>query len=270
MAAQEPTLLIGYDVECDSDPAVVSSFLERAEEVHTDLEAPCTFFIVGKVVENNADELASLGERCDLFDYQQHTYSHVLLKTVHMDDGNGLTLVRGGSLEQIEEEVSKTNRLLKERLGVDCIGLTGPWAYYRGLCDRPDILDILAKHGIKFTRTWGRNEKDFQPVPFEIRPFRYEIQGHPEMMEFPLHGWQDVHWKMAFGWEKTREYLDFLKETVDVVAEEGLLWSYGSHDWSSIREDPGMTTIRGFIQYAKEMGLKIVDYRSYYDMHVDD
>jgi peptidoglycan/xylan/chitin deacetylase (PgdA/CDA1 family) len=270
MSNQEPTLLIGYDVERDTEPAVVSNFLERAEEVHSDLDAPCTFFILGRVIENNGDELAALGDRCDLIDYQQHTYSHVLLKTVYMDDGNEITLVRGGTLEQIEEEVSRTNVLLKERLGVDCMGLTGPWAYYRGLCDRPDILDVLARQGIRFTRTWGRNEKDFQPVPFHIRPFRYEIQGHPEMMEFPLHGWQDVHWKMAYGWEKTGEYLDFLKETVDVVAEKGLLWSYGSHDWSSIREDPQMSTIRGFIEYAKDSGLDIVDYSTYYKSHPRD
>lgn len=265
MASGDPILLIGYDVECDKDPSIVSSFLERVEEVHSQLEAPCTFFTLGRVIEANGDELSSLRERCDLIDFQQHTYSHVLLKTVHMDDGNEVKLVRGGTLEQIDQEVGKTNRLLKERLGVDCIGITGPWAYYRGLCDRPDILDVLALHGIKFTRTWGRNEKDYQPVPFEITPFRYEIQGHPEIVEFPIHGWQDVHWKMVNGWERTGEYLDFLKRTVDMVADEGLLWSYGTHDWSSIREDPEMKTIRGFIEYALERGLKIVDYRTYYE-----
>ena len=31
-----------------------------------------------------------------------------------------------------------------------------------------------------------------------------------------------------------------------------------------------MSTIRGFIEYARERGLKIVDYRSYYEMHIGD
>jgi len=88
MASGDPILLIGYDVECDKDPSIVSSFLERVEEVHSQLEAPCTFFTLGRVIEANGDELSSLRERCDLIDFQQHTYSHVLLKTVHMDDGN--------------------------------------------------------------------------------------------------------------------------------------------------------------------------------------
>ena len=267
MSPGKPTLLIGYDVECDQDPSVVSRFLERAEEVHSDLGVPCTFFLMGKVIENNLDDLVELRDRCDLIDYQQHTYSHLLLKTVCMDDGNEIRLVRGGSLEQIEEEVSKTNSLLMDGLGVKCMGLTGPWAYYRGLSDRPDILDVLARHGIRFTRTWGRDENDYQPVDLDIRPFRYELQGHPEIMEFPIHGWQDVHWKMVNGWDRTGEYLEFLKGTADLVAERGLVWSHGTHDWSSIREDPEMDTIRGLLEHAAERGIETVDYRTYYESH---
>lgn len=265
------TLLVGYDVESGDDPSVVSRFLERAEGLHSELSAPCTFFIMGKVAENNAAELAELKERCGkLIDFQQHTYSHVLLKTVCMDDGDKLTLVRGGSLEQIEEEVSRTNRILKERLGVDCMGLTGPWAYYRGLSDRPDILEILDEHGIKFVRTWGRNEKDFQPVPIQVQPFFYEVQGFPRLMEFPIHGWQDVHWRMLNGWEKTLEYRKFLEDTAAELAGTDFVWSHGTHDWSSIREDPEMLIMRGLIERAQDRGFRMLDYKTFYTEALPD
>lgn len=264
MAERDPVLMIGYDVESSQGPETVSRFLGKVEEVHSEFEAPSTFFIVGKVAENCWEELAELRDRCDLFDYQQHTYSHVLLKTVCMDDGKDITLVKAGSLEEIEEEVSRTNRILKERLGVDCWGLTGPWGYYRGLCDRPDILEILSRNGIKFVRTWGRNEKDYQPVPLDVQPFWYEVQGFPEIMEFPIHGWQDVHWRNVNGWERTREYLNFLKKTVEIVAERGLIWSHGTHDWSSIKEDAEMSVIRGLLEHAGERGLRFMDYKSFY------
>jgi len=260
----QPTLLVGYDVESSGDPSTVRRFLLQAERLHSELRAPCTLFIVGQVVENNWRELASLRKRSSLFNYEQHTYSHMLLKPVHMDDGKAVTLVRGGTLQAVEEEVSRTNRLLAQRLGVDCWGLTGPWGYYRGLADRPDILEVLEREGIRFTRTWARDERDYQPVPFDIQPFWYEPQGFPEILEFPVQGWQDVHWRDANGWDNTRAYLQMLKETVDMVAERGIVWGYGTHDWSSIRQDPEMSIMRGFLEYAKDRGLRIVDYRTFY------
>ena len=258
------TLLIGYDVESSGDTSVVSRFIAKAEEVHSDLDAPCTFFIVGKVAENNSRELAELRERSGLFDYEQHTYSHMLLKTVLMDDGREKTMVRGGTPEQIEEEIARTNRILRERLGIECIGLTGPWGYYRGLTDRPDLLEILDRNGIRFIRTWARNEMDYQPVPFGVQPFWYDVQGFPDIMEFPIQGWQDVHWRSVNGWSRTGEYLSFLRATVDDVAEENLIWGFGTHDWSSIREDPEMSIMRGLIEYAMDSGLRMTDYRTFY------
>ena len=261
---REPVLLIGYDVEKVDDPSVVRRFLRSVRSVHEDLEAPCTFFLLGRVVENNWRELKDLRKRSPFFDYEQHTYSHVLLKTVCMDDGKHIRLVRGGSPDQIEDEVAKTNRLLEEKLGVECWGITGPWGYYRGLCDRPDLLEILSRNGIRFTRTWARNEKDWQPVPFDVQPFTYEPQGFPGIVEFPLNGWQDVHWRELNGWENLGGYLAFLKQTADDLADRGIVWGYGSHDWSSIRADPELSVMRAFIQYAKDLGFRILDYRSYY------
>jgi len=257
------TLLIGYDVECVDDPDLTRAFVRQARRVHGELGAPCTLFLVGRVVEQRADEFAPLlGD--PLFDLQQHTYSHVLLKTVCLDDGEKVTLVRGGTLEQIDDEIGRTNALLKARLGIECTGLTGPWCYYRGLMDRPDLLEVVHRHGLRFLRTFGRNEKDFQPVPFEWQPFFYEPQGFPEILECMIHGWQDVHWKMLWGYGNLAGYGAHLRECLDSLAGSDLVFSYGTHDWSSLREDPQMSVIRGFIEQARCHGLRLLTYADYY------
>jgi peptidoglycan/xylan/chitin deacetylase (PgdA/CDA1 family) len=264
MSKHVPTLLIGYDVESSTDSDTVRRFLTKVEEIHRDLSVPATFFLVGKVVENNSQELVDLGRRCELFDYQQHTYSHMLLKTVCMDDGKKVTIVKAGSVEQVDDEVAHANRVLKEKLGVEGCGLTGPWGYYRGLSDRPDLLEILKRNGIGFARTWARDQNDYQPVSFDIQPFWYEPQGYPDILEFAIHGWQDVHWRNVYGWENLDGYLGMLRETVDMVASRGIVWSYGTHDWSSLRSDPEMSIMKGLMEHALNQGLRIVDYKTYY------
>jgi len=257
------TLLIGYDVERPGAPDLTRTFLSAVRRVHGDLQAPCTFFLLGQVVEERSDDLAPLvGD--PLFDMQQHTYSHLLLKTVCLDDGEKITLVRGGTLDQVDDELGRANAIIKERLGVECTGLTGPWCYYRGLMDRPDLLEIVDRHGLRFLRTFGRNEKDFQPVPFEWQPFFYEPQGFPDILECMIHGWQDVHWKMIWGYDNLDAYLAHLRECVDAVAETDLVLSYGTHDWSSIEHDPELTVVRGLIEYAQRRGMRLLTYGDYY------
>src|SRR5215212_5052451 len=61
--------------------------------------------------------------------------------------------------------------LRQGRAGRPCIGLTGPWCYYRGLRDRLDILQVLWEEGLRFTRADGRNEHDRHPVAIDVHPY---------------------------------------------------------------------------------------------------
>ena len=257
------SLLIGYDVERADEPEVTAAFVRAARGLHNELSAPCTLFILGKVIENSEKDLAMVAED-PLFDFQSHTYSHVLLKTVCMDDGEEVQVIRGGSPEQLVDEIRRPIVLLRQRFCKPCLGLTGPWAYYRGLCDRPDILSLLHLAGLRFTRTWGRDEKDYQPVAFELQPFWYEPQGFPDILEFPIQGWQDVHWRMKNGWEDVEGYKRHLLESLDYIAEHDLAYCYGTHDWSTIRNDPEMTIVRALIQGAREREIEVVSYLDYY------
>ena len=53
--------------------------------------------------------------------------------------------------------------------------------------DLTDLLEIVHKHGFRAIRSWGRDEKDCQPTPLELKPFFYEAQGFPDILECFLH-----------------------------------------------------------------------------------
>jgi peptidoglycan/xylan/chitin deacetylase (PgdA/CDA1 family) len=257
-------LLIGYDVEADGAPQVTRSFLEAVRPLHREFEAPCTLFLLGRVVEQNTDSLLPfVGD--PLFDLQQHTYSHKLFKTVCMEDDAGqITVYRGASVQEIDEDVGRAQSVLKELLGVNPIGICGPYGYYRGLSDRPDLLEVLHRHGIRFLRTYSRNEKDFQPTPFSVQPFWYAPQGFPDMLEIPVQGYQDLYLRNTLGWNRTDLYIQRVLRHLDAVAERNLVWSYCQHDHSN-RGDEEMSIVRALLARARELGIQIMSHREFYE-----
>ncbi len=270
------TLLIGYDVEglipeirerwgkAYPDPkAVTRIFLARAADVHRRYKAPCTLFVLGQVLEQNVKHFQKLVND-DIFDIQQHTYSHILLKTVVEEENNSVRVFPGGTLEEVAQEVRKTSSLFKKYLNDDCIGLAGPYGYYRGLSDRLDILQILQDAGIRFVRTYARNEHDSQPVSLDVQPFLYEPQGFPEIEEIPAQDWQDCIYRGQRGWEDIEGFLSHLKSSLDYVARHDLTWSACFHDFSSIRDDPEMSIISGLIEQAQKKHVRIMSHKEYY------
>jgi len=261
-----PTLLIGYDVEsCPRSKATVK-FLELAPKIHEEYGAPCTFFVLGRTLLYHLEELRRVAERYypDVVDIQQHTFSHVLFKTVVIAY-RGNELVRGAPVEVVECEVSVTSEMLQALLGVECIGLTAPFCYYRGLLDRPDVLEALWRCGIRFVRSWGRDERDSLPVSLDVQPFWYDqaVKGYPPILECCIQGWHDNALKALI---RTREeYMDYVRRYIDEVAERGLVWSYCQHDHSSFWNDPEMKMVEEMIEYALDRGVRILSYRQFYE-----
>jgi peptidoglycan/xylan/chitin deacetylase (PgdA/CDA1 family) len=259
------TMLIGYDVEWSGDGDVTPRFLDRARSLHNRLGVPATLFVVGRTLERWLPQFRAIAED-PLFDIQQHTYSHQLLKTVYIDDGRSIRVVRGVSPEETRQEVRKTSALLAEHVGVSCIGLTGPWCYYRGLRDRPDVLEVLWEEGIRFTRTDGRNERDWQPVSLDLQPYWYDALGFPDVFEIPIHGWHDcVIRAEVLGWEDLDGYVASVRPYIARAAADDRVFSLCQHDWSSIRADPEMRATEALMRYAQEQGLRVVSYRAYYE-----
>lgn len=269
-------MLMGYDTERFEEPSVTSQFLRTMSRIHEEYDIPCTLFLVGKVIETNVEDIRPLVGN-PLFDLQQHSYSHRPFKTYVMDfqaipdeewtrrstrqlrELEGLQtrpkiiVHRGLSLDEIKEEVTRTQDCLRDLLGIEHNrGLTCPYAYYLGLLDRPDITDLLYGLGIRFIRSWGRNHFGWLPTPFSVQPFFYEAHGHEDMLEIPIQGWHDGTWKFVHGWTDIDGYVAMLKECLLEVVEKDYTWSVLAHDWSSIREDAQMSGIRAFIEHALE------------------
>jgi peptidoglycan/xylan/chitin deacetylase (PgdA/CDA1 family) len=253
--------LLGYDVE-HQDPAVTRHFLDAARRLHEDLALPCTLFIVGRTLRHSPDAFRALVGH-PLFDLQQHTESHLLLKTVYQENDAGVRVFRGGSPDEVRADVAAAQATFEALLGVRPIGLTGPYGYYRGLCDRPDLVQIVREAGIRFLRTWGRNERDWQPVPY-FAPFPLTALGFPDVWEYGIHGWQDVLRRQGLGWENLDAYVARMRDDIDRAAADDAVFSYCQHDWSSIRHDPTMTLTRRVVQYAQERGLRVTAYATHY------
>jgi peptidoglycan/xylan/chitin deacetylase (PgdA/CDA1 family) len=259
------TMLIGYDVEWRGPDPITPTFLTRARALHDALGAPATMFVVGQTLEQWIPEFQAVATD-PLFDMQQHTYSHQLLKTVYIDNGSSIRVVRGVSLAETRTEVHQTSALIREHLNQACLGLTGPWCYYRGLRDRPDILEILHDEGIRFTRTDGRNEHDWHPVSMDLQPYWYDHLGFPDILEIPIHGWHDcVIREDVLGWENLDGYVASIRPYIDRAAERDEVFSLCQHDWSSIREDPTMRATEEILRYAQHRGVRIMTYLDFYN-----
>ena len=163
------TIICGYDIETASDSTL--GFMKGAAALHTELEVPWTAYLTGQTVEACGAEIRKMVDD-PLLTVGQHTYSHVLLKSIYMKPGDGKPVHgvcpnyfrKGGTLSEIREELGKTQDLIRDVMGVECHGLTGPWGYYRGLVDRPDVLQILADNDIHWVRANARDSRDCQQV----------------------------------------------------------------------------------------------------------
>jgi len=268
MTESVPLLLVGYNVESSKEtrPGVVEAFLSAAARVHRGLQAPCTLFIRGRTLEAHPDAFRRFRDVCgELADLQQFTYSGVPLKTVCQENHQGVRVFRGASLDRCREEVLRGSDAIEQVLGVRPVGLAGPLGYYRGLSDRPDILEVLREAGIRFTRSYTRNARDWSPVAFEVQPFWYMPQGFEEILEIPGQGWPDALLKEALGASATERYVTHLKKDLNYVAAKRLTWSCVLHDWASLLEDAEMYAVRAFLEHAGELGLRILTHRAYYD-----
>jgi peptidoglycan/xylan/chitin deacetylase (PgdA/CDA1 family) len=273
------TILFGVDVESADENSL--GYARHGADFFRALEVPVTWYLTGQTLEKYPDEFARLAED-PLIELQCHTYSHVLLKTVFIQVPKGLTihgktdffLKPGGTLEQIETELARCEELFERILGRKPMGLTGPWGYYRGLCDRPDILEIAYRHGFRFLRTFARDERDGQPVPFEWQPFFYGPQGFPDVLELMVHGYQDDYYWKAFACPSESErYEDYLEQAARRVAREDLAWSLCSHDHGCATKEGFErkgSWIRALIAAAKGMGIRFLPAGEFYRRKLAD
>ena len=260
------TILLGYDIESASEST--AGFLQGASLLHARHEVPWTIYLTGQTVERRADDVRQVvGD--PLLTVGQHTYSHMLLKCVYMTPGDGRPahgaspsfFIAGGSLGQIRNEIQRTQQLIGELLEVECHGLTAPWGYYRGLADRPDILQILQDNSIRWTRAYARDCRDCQPTPFEAQPFFYADQGFPGILELGIQGYQDdFYWDRFDDRRHGDTYQDYLYAMLAEVEKNDWVWNICSHDHGTstkeaFRQTKG-TWLEDLIVRACDLGIR--------------
>jgi peptidoglycan/xylan/chitin deacetylase (PgdA/CDA1 family) len=271
------TVLIGYDVEfsaigenmCRAGllmfyPELPDDTTARGLDIisrnHHEFGVRGTLFVCGRTLLHSLPALSKARDD-DLFEIQQHTYSHVLFKPDAWEGG----VFKPSPPEALLHEVSATSALLGEHLGVECYGLRTPHGYHLGLSDRPDLVDLLAQAGMRYVSSWGRNENNGQPTPFSVQPFWYHEQGHPDILELPFQYWLDGTWFEQNGPERGKEFLQVLRAGIDEIADTDLVYGACFHDWAMLRyreEETGWA--RGFMAYALEAGVEVMSYGDYY------
>ncbi len=262
------TILLGYDVESAS--ADSAGFLAGAGPLHDNYETPWTIYLTGQTAEQQAEAIRKVKDN-SLLTIGQHTYSHVLLKSVYMMPGDGKPVhnqypncfVKGGDVEDIRAEIGQTQRLLADLLGLECRGLTGPWGYYRGLVDRPDLLEILQDNGIQWIRTDARDSRDCQPTPFTAQPHFYTDQGFPDILELGVQGYQDdFYWDRFDDRRHGDSYQDYLYAMLEEVAAKDWVWNICSHDHGTPTKEAFAQTkgawLGDLIERAKKLGIRFL------------
>ena len=167
-----------------------------------------------------------------LFDVQQHTFSHVPFKDIVYSPGPGLV----GTIPAVSARGAARGARRSPRgcsattSGPTCVGLRTPFGYYRGLRDRPDLLEIVRATGLRYVTSWGRNEENGNPTPW-VQPFAYDEEGYPDILELPFQFWLDVVWFDQHGYDTGPALLEALKGAVDEVAERDLVYGACFHDW---------------------------------------
>lgn len=267
------TILFGVDVECNSEAS--AGYCRYATELFHQMEVPVTWYVTGKTLEMYPAEFREV-EQSPYVELESHTYSHMLLKTVCYRPfaspgefgGPGVTVVRGGSVPEIDADLGRAQDVFRDVLGRAATAFTGPWGYYRGLADRPDLLEVLHRHGFRAIRTCARCEGDSQPVPLEWRPYWYEAQGFPDMLECLIHDFQDDYLWREFGSPAPEDrYADHLKGVADRVAAGDLVWSIDTHDHGcETREgfERKGAWMRELMAYGKDLGIRFVRMTDYY------
>ena len=278
-------LLIGYDTEsaavgeglarflgpevpqyrCALDPETARRGVTLLARLHDELEAPCTFFVCGRTLLHALDALEAVAAS-PLFDVQQHTYSHVVFRDVrYRPAGSDVEAVLPETpAVALREELAFTSELIRKYLGRECIGLRTPFGHYRGLRDRPDLLQIIADAGLRYVTSWGRNEANGNPTPW-VQPFAYTEEGFPGLLEIPFQFWLDGVWFDAHGYGEGKGFLKALRGAIDEIAEQDLVFATAFHEWCAVAANEEETGwIRGLIEYARERGVEVMSYSDYW------
>jgi len=269
-----PLYVAAYDVEADVSVSVPAARAVAA--VHRRLDAPATFFIVTRLLEEAADEFRAILDH-QLFDIQSHTHTHAYLKRTPPAEA-----IDGDLRYEIERPVE----LIRDIFGREAIGLTAAGAYTDGLVGQTALLRFLRDSGIRFIRSDGRGPDETLPALF-TQPYWHGADGCPELLELPVQFWHDnvlkgyspadVRWPpvVPFGLpvappESPEAELAVWQQGADYVKAAGLrVYQPAFHPWSVCRMSPEARQVELLLRYVLAEGFEVVSCRQLCELAAD-
>jgi peptidoglycan/xylan/chitin deacetylase (PgdA/CDA1 family) len=245
----------------------VQEYMRRLMDVAEHYDTKLHFFYVCNGLEEpNIDYLREISRRGHVID--SHTYSHQSIANI--------------SAEQLDDELSKANQLLHDKLGVTSTVLRGPFGYKQGWVNLPrENRDVIVQNGFR----WISGECDdlvYQHgLDFWVRaPDRNVPYGYSEnLIEIPMQGWTDRMWfdmrpevdQKSFGaWRQVYghrpvpegwrapwpnenalgDWIDLNRRTLDYCYEQRLLWVPVWHPYTHYLHDPENRALEALLEHA--------------------
>ena len=262
--------IAAYDVE-NIEHAVAA--VEKLVELHRAYDVPATFFIVGRLLEQDGPRYRELLDD-PLFDVHTHTYSHKILKDSRP---HGPAV----GLQEVEKEVAEGKRLVEDVFERECIGIRPGCGYENDFAGAPERLEIIRRHGLKFVSADLRGPLDAIPNDM-AQAYTYNADGYADLWEIPGHGWHD---NVLKGWASHITYwppvYDFAmpphtpRTVVENFAQEGRWLEHAveaglgyvslvQHPWSIMRFGAETAPIELLLVRARQLGMEFTTYLDYY------
>lgn len=249
--------------------------------MHRKHQIPATFFIVGKVLENNPDEFRRLLDD-PLFEIASHTWSHRMLRDQPIC---GKQVGPEERREEIFRGKEMVDKVFPDRR---CVGLRPGCCFVDGLKGAPDVIQLVSDAGYEYVSSMAWGPDYSLPAPLN-QSFTYAEDGFPNLREYPAHGWHEnllkgnnaaasgqprapmriLSFPMLFPEAvppshiatpeeefhyNNQVFIDrAVREALDYVT---LIW----HPWSLARFDPEMRMLDRTFRYVKEHGLRAMTF----------
>jgi peptidoglycan/xylan/chitin deacetylase (PgdA/CDA1 family) len=220
--------LLRYDTEWWGGWSEMDGFIEKVIEIHRTNKIPATFFCKGETLYNFKEQFIDFHQEVKddpLFDFQDHSYSHI-----------GLGYARGKPIQVLKDDYEKSFAIHNEIFGKRPLGIS--------ICgtseDGPALegFDTSEKSKGEFQMVAGLGTKMINTFHSEFDTgtefMQYKMLDQPEIMGFPS-GYSDTAWmyRKEFG-----DPVQYIKSQIKERSERNVHMPLMLHDWVAWQHAP--------------------------------
>jgi len=249
--------LLRYDTEWWGEWSEMNGFIEKVIEIHRTNKIPATFFCKGETLFNFKEQFMDFHQEVKddpLFDFQDHSYSHI-----------GLGYSRGEPIQVLKEDYEKSfaihNIIFGKRpLGISICGTSENGPALEGFDSNEKSkaeFQMVAGLGIKMINTLhSRYNTGFDFM-------QYAMLDQPEIMGFPS-GYSDTAWmyRKEFG-----DPVEYIKGQIKARSERNEHMPLMLHDWVAWQYalDKELSHVVELTDYARSLGYELLTHIECYD-----